>query len=82
MRSSNKLLSYNNHWSIYQKDLSGKAPNLEIIEHINDKNGYHQKEKTMDLAKLKSKYSLLVFINRAVAPAKKPCKDFKVILKI
>jgi thiol-disulfide isomerase/thioredoxin len=77
IKADNKLLNYNNHLSIYQKDLSGKVPNLEIIKHINDENGHSHVEKTIDLAKMKGKNTLLVFYQSGCGP----CEDLMAGLK-
>jgi thioredoxin-related protein len=67
IKASKKLQNYNDHLSIYQKDLSGKAPNLEIMPLNKDKKGIH-KTKTIDLAKQKTNYSLLVFYQSGCGP--------------
>jgi thiol-disulfide isomerase/thioredoxin len=68
IKAGNKLQNYNAHLSIYEKDLTGKAPNLEIIEHTDDINGHSQVEKTIDLSKMKGKHTLLVFYQSGCGP--------------
>jgi len=68
IKAGNKLQNYNAHLSIYEKDLTGKAPNLEIIEHTDDINGHSQVEKTIDLSKMKGKHTLLVFLSIGLWP--------------
>ena len=68
VRASNKLLNYNGHLSVYQKDLTGKAPNLEIIAPNEDKKDLHHKTKIIDLAKQKTDYSLVVFYQSGCGP--------------
>jgi thioredoxin-related protein len=77
IKAGNKLQNYNAHLSIYEKDLTGKAPNLEIIEHTDDANGHSQVEKTIDLAKMKGKHTLLVFYQSGCGP----CEELMAGLK-
>jgi thioredoxin-related protein len=77
IKAGNKLQNYNAHLSIYEKDLMGKAPNLEIIEHTDDIHEHSQVEKTIDLSKMKGKYTLLVFYQSGCGP----CEDLMAGLK-
>lgn len=77
IKVGNKLQNYNAHLSIYEKDLTGKAPNLEIIEHTDDINGHSQVEKTIDLSKMKGKHTLLVFYQSGCGP----CEELMAGLK-
>lgn len=68
IKNSNKLLNYNGVLNVYQLDLSGKAPNLVITEHFEDKNEKQNKTTLLDLAQQKSKYSLVVFYQSGCGP--------------
>lgn len=68
IKKSNKLLNYNGVLNVYQLDLSGKAPNLVITEHFEDKNGKQNKTILLDLAQQKSKYSLVLFYQSGCGP--------------
>jgi thioredoxin-related protein len=77
IKAGNKLQNYNAHLSIYEKDLTGKAPNLEIIEHTDDINGHSRLAKIIDLSKMKGKHTLLVFYQSGCGP----CEELMAGLK-
>lgn len=73
IKTSNRLLNYEGALSIYQKDLTGKAPNLVVVENTNGK----IQSKTINLEKLKNKYTLLVFHVSGCGP----CEDLMIGLQ-
>lgn len=64
IKASNKLLNYDGVLSVYQKELKGKAPDLQI----GSNNGQEYRLKTIDLSKQKSKYTLLVYYQSGCGP--------------
>ena len=71
IKAANKLLNYNGVLRLYQKEVAGKAENLEIIEPIAEVNGHLQKKKTIDLAKIDKDYKMVVFYESGCGP----CED-------
>jgi len=68
IKKANKLLNYDGVLIVYQKDVSGKAPDLVIVKHTGNTDGHHPKTKTIDLSKLETEYSLLVFYKSGCGP--------------
>lgn len=68
IKNSNRLLNYDGVLSTYQKDLTGKAPNLSIIEHLGKVEEHNHNTKTIATDKLDSKYTLLVFYKSGCGP--------------
>jgi thiol-disulfide isomerase/thioredoxin len=68
VKDSDRLLNYEGVLNIYQRDLSGKVSDLVIVEHIDDENGHQHKTKTIDLAKLESPQTLVVFYQSGCGP--------------
>jgi thiol-disulfide isomerase/thioredoxin len=81
IKNSKKLLYYNGVLNVYQQDISGKAANLEIIEHIEAKDGYHQKHKTINFAQQKSKFTLMVFYQSGCGPCEETMKELQYYYK-
>lgn len=61
INNSKKILNYNGILSIYQEILTRRAPDLQIVEFSNVENTESKNYKVLDLAKQKSKFSLVVF---------------------
>jgi len=71
IKNANKLLNYEGTLSIYQKDLSGKAPNLIVSEQKINTQDSNKKDTIIDFAELKNKYTLLFFYKSGCGP----CSD-------
>jgi len=68
IKNANKLLNYNGILSVYQKDLSGKAPNLIVAEQKANAQNSNDENTIIDFVKLKNKYTLLVFYKSGCGP--------------
>lgn len=68
IKSSNRLLNYDGVLSMYQKDLTGKAPNLSIVEHTGDPANHNHVNTVLETDKLESKHTLLVFYKSGCGP--------------
>lgn len=60
VKTSKKLNNYNGILNLYNQDLSGKAPDLKILEPAG-KNSNKDVQKTINLAKTGGEYNLLIF---------------------
>ena len=83
IKNSNRLLNYNGVLSIYQKDLSGKAPDLSIVTYIGKKEDKNYKKTVLKTTELNSKFTLLVFYRSGCGPCEETMKglidNYKVI---
>lgn len=71
IKNAHKLANFNGVLSVYQKDLTGKAPSLVQLVVTKDATGTAQQQaKIIDLAQLKNKYSVLVFYKSGCGPCK------------
>jgi thiol-disulfide isomerase/thioredoxin len=68
IKNANKLLNYNGVLNVYQKDLSGKAPNLIISNQEVNAQDSNKENTIIDFVRLKNKYTLLVFYKSGCGP--------------
>lgn len=62
IKKSKKLLNYDGVLKKYQKDLSGKAPAITVIDHrVKIEGGNWEHRSTINFNQLKNKYTLVVF---------------------
>jgi thiol-disulfide isomerase/thioredoxin len=78
IKNANRLLNYEDILTIYQKDISGKAPNLIIVEHLGNQSDHKHIDTQLETDKLNSKYTLLVFYKSGCGP----CEETIVGLKV
>ncbi|PQJ81924.1 peroxiredoxin family protein [Polaribacter glomeratus] len=72
IKNAKKLENYNGVLSVYQKDLTGKAPSL-VVHLVGEEAAtvaQQQQPKVIDLAQLNNKYSVLVFYQSGCGPCK------------
>jgi thiol-disulfide isomerase/thioredoxin len=74
IKNSNRLLNFNGVLDVYQKDLSGKAPDLIITTYLGKKK---ERSTTNKTAALHSKYTLVLFYKSGCGP----CEETLVGLK-
>jgi thiol-disulfide isomerase/thioredoxin len=74
IKNSNRLLHYDGVLSIYQKDLTGKAPDLSIITYIGKKEDKNYKKTVINTTELNSKFTLLVFYRSGCGPCEETMK--------
>ena len=77
IKNSKRLLNYSGFLSMYQQDLTGKAPDLVITEHIGKLEDHNHNTTTIETNKLDSKYSLLIFYQSGCGP----CEDLMMDLQ-
>jgi len=68
VKNSHRLENYEGILSFYKQDLSGKAPNLIIQEHIGNPAEHNHVNTELALDALDSKYSLLFFYQSGCGP--------------
>ena len=68
IKNSNRLINFDGVLSIYQKDITGQAPNLIIVEHIGNPDDHKHINTQLETDKLDSKYTLIVFYQSGCGP--------------
>lgn len=68
IKNANRLVNYDGVLGMYAKDLTGKAPNLSIIEHLGKVEAHNHSTQTIETDKLESKYTLIVFYKSGCGP--------------
>jgi thiol-disulfide isomerase/thioredoxin len=77
IKGSNRLLNYDGVLNMYQKDLTGKAPNLIIVEHLGNPDDHKHINTLLELDKLNTKYALLLFYKSGCGPCEETIQGLK-----
>ena len=77
IKSANKLQHYNGVLNIYKKDITGKAPDLIIMEHIGDPALHNHVNTLLETSKLNSKHTLVVFYLSGCGPCEETLNSLK-----
>lgn len=77
IKSANRLMHYNGVLSFYQQEITGKAPNLILTEHLGNPEDHNHKTTEIATAKLNSTYSLLVFYQSGCGPCEQTIEGLK-----
>jgi thiol-disulfide isomerase/thioredoxin len=77
IKNSNRLLNYEGLLSIYQKEITGKAPNLIIVEHLGNPDDHKHINTQLETDKLNSKYNLIIFYKSGCGPCEETMEALK-----